>query len=749
MALSLEQIQRIVNATHWDPFEVLGAHPEAGGVTIRAFVPGARRIAVLVGDRRVPMDRVHPSGLFEAAVTALPAGGRYELEVTDASGGVFRTLDPYAFPALLQEYDLHLIGEGTHYLKYERLGAHVREVDGVRGVHFAVWAPNAQRVSVVGNFNNWDGRRHPMRVRGSSGVWELFIPGMAEGDIYKFEVKGRDGDYLALKSDPYGFAFELRPNTASVVFDITQYQWTDDAWMAARRKFDSLHAPMSIYEVHLGSWMRVPEDGNRWLTYREAAPKLVEYVQELGFTHIELLPITEHPFDASWGYQTLGYFAPTSRFGTPADFMWFVDYCHQHGIGVILDWTPAHFPKDAHGLAYFDGSHLYEYGDPRKGEHKDWGSLVFNYGRNEVRNFLITSGLFWLDKYHIDGLRVDGVASMLYLDYSRQPGEWTPNIYGGRENLEAVAFLRAFNETVHQYHPGVVTIAEESTAWPAVSRPIYAGGLGFNMKWNMGWMNDSLVYMSKDPVFRRYHHQNLTFSMLYAFSENFVLPFSHDEVVYGKRSMLDKMPGDMWQKFANLRALYAYFYTHPGKKLLFMGGEFGQWREWNHDDSLDWNLLEFPNHQQLRQLVRDLNHLYRSEPALHELEFDSAGFEWIDCNDADSSTVSFIRQAREAGEFVVVVCNFTPVPRLGYHVGVPAPGFYRELLNTDSMYYGGSNVGNGPGVETASQPHHGRPFSMVLDVPPLGAIILKRKKEEKEEQAEQAEQAEAGGAADA
>jgi 1,4-alpha-glucan branching enzyme len=749
MTLSSEQIQRIVNATHWDPFEVLGPHPEADGVTIRAFVPGALGMSVLLGDERLPMRRVHPSGLFEAGVPAAPAGLRYELEVTDADGGVFRTLDPYAFPPLLQEYDLHLIGEGTHYLKYERLGAHVREVNGVRGVHFAVWAPNAQRVSVVGNFNNWDGRRHPLRVRGGSGVWELFIPGMAEGDIYKFEIKGRDSDYLGLKSDPYGFAFELRPNTASVVFDINRYRWNDEPWMAARRAFDWLHAPMSIYEVHLGSWMRVPEEGHRWLTYRELAPKLVTYVKELGFTHIELLPITEHPFDGSWGYQTLGYFAPTSRFGTPADFMWFVDYCHQHGIGVILDWTPAHFPKDAHGLAYFDGSHLYEYGDPRKGEHKDWGSLVFNYGRNEVRNFLITSGLFWLDKYHIDGLRVDGVASMLYLDYSRQAGEWTPNIYGGRENLEAVAFLRAFNEIVHQYHPGVVTVAEESTAWPAVSRPTYAGGLGFSMKWNMGWMNDTLVYMSKDPVYRRYHHQNLTFSMLYAFSENFVLPFSHDEVVYGKRSLLDKMPGDMWQKFANLRALYAYFYTHPGKKLLFMGGEFGQWREWNYEESLDWNLLEFQNHQQLHQLVRDLNHLYRAEPALYELEFDSAGFEWIDCNDADSSTVSFVRRTRDAKEFLVVVCNFTPVPRLGYRVGVPAPGFYREMLNTDSMYYGGSNVGNGRGVETVDRPHHGRPCSLTLDVPPLGAIILKLQEAKKEAAEEATAAAEAHAAEEA
>jgi 1,4-alpha-glucan branching enzyme len=729
MTIAPEQIQLIVDAAHWDPFQVLGPHPDGdGGVTIRAFFPAARNAEVVAsgdGDQRVRMQRIHPAGVFEAHI-ASPPPTPYRLRFTDAAGRARQVFDPYAFPPLLTDYDLHLIGEGTHYKKYEKLGAHVREVSGVTGVQFAVWAPNAQRVSVVGDFNNWDGRCHPMRVRGSSGVWELFIPECTAGERYKFELKSRHGDYLALKADPYGFYFELRPKTAAIVFDINTYEWHDEGWMQARPQFDWQHAPISIYEVHLGSWMRVPEENNRWLTYRELAPKLAAYVKDMGFTHIELLPVTEHPFDASWGYQTLGYFAPTSRFGTPADFMWFVDYCHQQGIGVILDWTPAHFPRDAHGLAYFDGTSLYEYGDPRKGEQRDWGSLVFDYGRNEVRNYLISSALFWLDKYHADGLRVDGVASMLYLDYSRKEGEWVPNVFGGRENLEAVDFVKTFNEVVHRYHPGVLTVAEESTAWPAVSRPTYAGGLGFSLKWNMGWMNDTLVYMSKEPIHRRYHHQNLTFSMLYAWSENFVLPLSHDEVVYGKRSLLDKMPGDLWQKFANLRVFFAYFYTHPGKKLLFMGGEIGQWREWIEAESLDWHLLEYASHQQVQACVRDLNALYRREPALHDLEFEPAGFEWIDCNDSDSSVVSFLRRARRSDDYVVVVCNFTPVPRHAYRIGVPDGGFYRELFNSDSGFYGGSNMGNGSGLMADSVPLHGRPCSLRVEAPPLGAVILKR-----------------------
>jgi 1,4-alpha-glucan branching enzyme len=730
MTLSSDQIQLIVDAAHWDPFQVLGPHPDGnGGVAIRAFLPTAHDaevIAVGDGGRHFHMRRIHAAGLFEAQIPGRPPGLTYRLQFTDAAGHARQVLDPYAFPPLLTDYDLHLIGEGTHYKKYEKLGAHVREVAGVQGVHFAVWAPNAQRVSVVGDFNRWDGRCHPMRVRGSSGVWEIFLPELKQGERYKFEIKSRYGDFLALKADPYGFYFERRPHTAGIVFDIDTHAWCDNAWMQARPHFDWLHAPISIYEVHLGSWMRVPEEDNRWLTYRELGEKLVAYVKDLGYTHIELLPITEHPLDASWGYQTLGYFAPTSRFGTPTDFMSFVDYCHQQGIGVILDWTPAHFPRDAHGLAYFDGTSLYEYGDPRKGEHKDWGSLVFNYGRNEVRNYLISSALFWLDKYHLDGLRVDGVASMLYLDYSRKEGEWAPNVFGGRENLEAVDFLKTFNEIVHRYHPGVLTIAEESTAWPAVSRPTYAGGLGFSMKWNMGWMNDTLVYMSKDPVHRRFHHQNLTFSMLYAWSENFILPLSHDEVVHGKRSLLDKMPGDLWQRFANVRVFYTYFYCHPGKKLLFMGGEFGQWREWVEAHSLDWHLLQYPSHQQLQACVRDLNILYRREPALHDLEFEPAGFEWIDCNDSDSSVVSFLRRARNPDNYVVVVCNFTPVPRRSYRVGVPAAGFYGELFNSDSMFYGGGNMGNGSGLMAESTSWHGRPYSLRVEVPPLGGVILKR-----------------------
>jgi 1,4-alpha-glucan branching enzyme len=729
MTIPRDQIDLIVRASHWDPFQLLGPHPEDGGVAVRAFLPQARDAEVVAigdGGQHFPMQRIHADGLYEAHLPGRSCGFEYRLRITDEHGHAQEIIDPYRFPPLLSDYDLHLIGEGTHYRKYEKLGAHVAVIDGVQGVHFGVWAPNAQRVSVVGNFNDWDGRRHPMRVRGGSGVWELFIPGLRENDLYKFEIKSRWGDYLAVKADPYGFFFEMRPRTAAIVFDVDRYEWHDGDWMRARPQFDWLHAPISIYEVHLGSWMRVPEDGNRWLSYREIAPKLAAYVTDLGYTHIELMPITEHPFDESWGYQTLGYFAPTSRFGTPSDFMWFVDHLHQHGIGVLLDWTPAHFPRDAHGLAYFDGTPLYEYADPRKGEHRDWGSLVFDYGRNEVRNYLISSALFWLDKYHIDGLRVDGVASMLYLDYSRPSGEWVPNVFGGRENLEAVDFIKAFNEIVHRYHPGVLTVAEESTAWPAVSRPTYSGGLGFSMKWNMGWMNDTLSYMSKEPVHRRYHHQNLTFSMLYAFSENFILPLSHDEVVHGKRSLLDKMPGDLWQRFANLRAFFTYFYTHPGKKLLFMGGDIGQWWEWNCTESLQWHLLEHESHRQVQRLVRDLNRIYRQEPALHELEFEWQGFQWIDCNDSDNSVVSFLRVARRPEDYLVVVCNFTPVPRLGYSIGVPEDGFYRELFNSDSSHYGGTNVGNGAGLRSEARACHGRPHALLVDVPPLGGVILKR-----------------------
>ncbi len=633
--------------------------------------------------------------------------------------------DPYRFPPFLSDFDLHLLSEGTHYDAYEKLGAHLREIEGVRGVTFAVWAPDARRVSVVGDFNNWDGRRHPLRVRGESGIWEIFLPGLGEGEIYKYEIKSRDNSLLGLKADPFAFYSEFRPKTASVVYDVNRYTWHDDAWMAERPRRQALDAPLAIYEVHLGSWMRAPEEDNRILNYRELAERLVDYVLKMGFTHVELLPVMEHPLDESWGYQTTGYFAPTSRYGTPEDFMYFVDYCHQHGVGVILDWAPAHFPGDAHGLAHFDGTFLYDHADPRRGEQQDWGTRVFNYGRTEVRSFLWNSALFWLEKYHVDGLRVDAVASMLYLDYSRKPGEWVPNSYGRNEDLDAINFLKRFNEIVHQEHPGVLTIAEESTAWAGVSRPTYLGGLGFSLKWNMGWMHDTLLYFSQDPIHRKYHHNNLTFSLLYAFTENFVLVLSHDEVVHGKRSLLSKMPGDTWQQFANLRALYAFLYAHPGKKMLFMGGEFGQWIEWNPNQSLDWHLLDYEPHRKLHHLVADLNRLYRVEPALHEVDFEYLGFEWVDFHDTDNSVIVFLRHARARDEHVVVVCNFTPVPRCGYRIGVPEACFYREILNTDAAAYGGSGATNSPGLYAMYQPWHNQPFCLELTLPPLGVVILK------------------------
>lgn len=627
---------------------------------------------------------------------------------------------------VLTDLDIHLIREGTHYKNYEKLGAHLREIDGVKGVHFVVWAPNAKRVSVVGSFNNWDPKKHKMHLLGDSGLWEIFVPNIGEGELYKFEIVSKYHGYREQKVDPFAFFFEVRPKSAAIIYDIeNKHIWQDHEWMEMRRRKDWLESPISTYEVHLGSWMRVPEE-NRFLTYRELAQKLIPYVKALGFTHIELLPVTEHPFDGSWGYQTIGYFAPTSRFGRPEDFMYFIDECHQNGIGVIMDWVPAHFPTDAHGLGFFDGTCLYEHEDPRKGVHKDWGTLIFNYGRNEVSNYLISNALFWLDKYHIDGLRVDAVASMLYLDYSRKEGEWVPNIYGGNENLEAIDFLKKFNEVVHQYHPGVLTIAEESTAWPSVSRPTYLGGLGFSMKWNMGWMHDTLGYFSKDPIYRKYHTNNITFSMLYAFTENFILPFSHDEVVHMKGSMLSKMPGDVWQKFANLRALYGYMYGHPGKKLMFMGSEFGQWREWNHDESLDWHLLEYEPHRALQKFVTDLNHIYRNEPSLFEIDFEWHGFEWIDFRDSENSVIAFIRKAKNPEDFLVFVLNLTPVPRYGYRIGVPKGGFYREILNSDSSIYWGSNIGNYGGVHTDDIPFHERPYSLNLTLPPLSVIILKQ-----------------------
>lgn len=730
-----EDLQRIIHADHWDPFTVLGQHPLTidgrPARVIRAFLPHARKAWVvdLAGGepgRRVAMDRIHADGFFECLVTGRSEVLPYRLAVEDHEGHAWEFVDPYQFHTVLSDYDLHLLSEGNHFRNYERLGAHLRAHEGFRGVHFAVWAPNARRVSVVGNFNHWDGRCHPMRTRGSSGIWELFIPDLSEGEVYKFEIKSHSNGYLVQKSDPYGFHAELRPKTASIVWDVMDFEWHDDEWMYNRSHRQGLDAPISVYEVHLGSWRRKVEDDHGFLSYRELADQLVEYLRETGFTHVELLPINEHPFDGSWGYQPVGYFAPTSRFGTPDDFAYFVDTLHRHGYGVILDWVPAHFPRDVHGLGYFDGTHLYEHEDPRLGEHRDWGTKIFNYGRPEVRNFLIGNALFWLERYHIDGLRVDAVASMLYLDYSRKPGEWIPNRFGGNENLEAVDFLKRFNEICHKEFPGILTIAEESTSFTGVSRPTYLGGLGFSLKWNMGWMNDTLRYMAKDPVYRKYEQGSLTFSLIYAFTENFLLPLSHDEVVHGKGALLDKMPGDLWQKFANLRLLYGYMFGHPGKKLLFMGAEIAQWREWRHDESLDWHLLDWSDHKGIYRLVSDINALYRTEPALHQVDFDWTGFEWLDLHDWENSVVAFLRRSRSPEESIVVVCNFTPVVRHNYKVGVPDPGYYRELLNTDAACYGGSNVGNIGGQHAHQGEHAGRPFHLSLTLPPLGVVFLKR-----------------------
>jgi 1,4-alpha-glucan branching enzyme len=627
--------------------------------------------------------------------------------------------------ATLTDFDVYLWAEGTHHRAYEKLGAHLTERDGVAGTRFAVWAPAAREVSVIGAFNNWRPTVHPLHPVASSGIWEGFVPGVGQGALYKYALRSHHQNYYVEKADPYGFAAEIRPRTASKVWDLSGYAWGDADWMASRAQANALTAPISLYEVHLGSWRRAPDEGNRWLTYRELAPLLTEYVRDMGYTHVELLPMSEHPFDGSWGYQTVGCFAPTSRFGTPQDFMFLIDSLHQAGIGVVLDWVPAHFPRDEHGLGYFDGTHLYEHADPRRREHSDWGTFVYDYGRPEVGNFLVSNALFWLDKYHIDGLRVDAVASMLYLDYSKGPGQWTPNRYGGRENLEAVHFLRRLNERVYGEYPDVLTFAEESTAWPQVSRPTWLGGLGFGLKWDMGWMHDTLSYFGLDPVYRKYYHNRLTFRMLYAFGENYLLPLSHDEVVHGKRSLLAKMPGDDWQKFANLRLLYSYQYAQPGKKLLFMGGEFGQWREWNHDSSLDWHLLEGALHEGLRRWVCDLNRCYRTELAWHELDCDPAGFEWVDCNDAEAGVVSLLRKGRDGREMLLFVCNFTPVPRHGYGVGVPHGGRWDEVLNSDAPVYGGSGQGNLGGMYTEAGWCHGRTELLRVTAPPLGMVVFK------------------------
>jgi 1,4-alpha-glucan branching enzyme len=735
MSSALDSIDRAIQAvaagTSGDAFAVLGRHPTTLGgrpaLVIRTNQPAAEAVELVARDGAAPMRRL-VDGLFEVVVPlGSQSGDQFEYRFRVHSGrGVQEVVDPYQFGQVLADFDLHLFGEGTHHRAWEKLGARQITVGPHTGVHFAVWAPNAQRVSVIGDFNGWDGRVHPMRRLMPSGVWELFVPDLPDGACYKYEIRTAAG-HLLKKADPYGRRFEVPPNTASIVWSEGTYVWNDDSWMRDRAAqggwFDR---PMSVYEVHLESWRRVPEAGHRHLTYREMADTLVPYVRDLGYTHIELLPVMEHPFSGSWGYQVIGFFAPTSRFGTPDDFRHFVDVCHQHGLGVLLAWVPGHFPKDEHGLARFDGTALYEHADPRQGEHTDWGTLIFNYGRSEVRTFLFSNALYWLEEFHVDGLRVDAVASMLYLDYSRKSGEWIPNQYGGRENLDAVSFLQQLNTVTHGRLAGTITVAEESTAWPAVSRPTYLGGLGFTFKWNMGWMHDILDYIEQDPVHRRWHHNKITFSMLYAFTENFVLPFSHDEVVHGKRSMLDKMPGDVWQKHANLRTLYGYMYAHPGKKLMFMGCEFGQWREWNHDASLDWHLLDDPMHRGLQQWVRDLNAVYRQEPSLHQVDFEAAGFSWIDCNDNENSIVSLIRRAKDPDDFTVIVANFTPVPREAYRFGVPAAGWYRELLNSDSEVYGGSNVGNGGGVMSEPSPIHGFDHSVSLTVPPLGFVMLKK-----------------------
>ena len=722
--MSNSEMEAIVGGYHGDPFRVLGPHGIQHGNdseewVVRSFLPHAAEAEVLVDGSTVPMEKKHPQGFFTAAMPGKRRDYRIRAKLWD--GTALEVDDAYRFPPLISDFDLHLHGEGRNFEAYKMLGAHLTEVEGVKGARFAVWAPNAEVVSIAGTFNDWDTRRHPMRQR-TGGIWELFVPGIGEGTPYKYFVRSRHVGHRQLKADPYAFACETPPKSASVVWDWNKYHWSDQEWMEQRAQQDMLKSPISIYEIHLESWMHKPRRES--LSYREMADTLVDYMRQMNYTHIELLPPMEHPFSGSWGYQVIGYYAPTSRFGTPDDFKYLIDRCHQAGIGVIVDWVPAHFPKDAHGLAFFDGTALYEHADPRKGEHRDWGTLIFNYGRNEVRNFLIANAMFWLKEYHIDGLRVDAVASMLYLDYSRKAGEWVPNIHGGNENLEAIEFLRTFNVEAHKV-PGAITLAEESTAFPGVSRPVYLNGLGFTMKWNMGWMHDMLHYFSQDPVYRKYHHNNITFSMLYSFTENFVLPISHDEVVHGKGSLIRKMPGDEWQRFANARSFLAYMYGHPGKKLLFMGSEIGQYEEWNHDSSVRWELLDFDYHRKLQALVRELNAMHRDEPALHEVDFHSSGFEWIDFHDVEGSVIAFLRRATRPDDFVLFFCNFTPIPRTNYRFGVPAKGSYREILNTDSEMFGGSNIGNGGAVTAEPIAQHGRDHSINITLPPLGVVVFK------------------------
>ena len=724
-------IEQIIKGEHPCPHAYLGNHRtganDAECIVVRAFLPGSERALLVAGGDdapSLPMTKIHGDGLYEVMVSGQTDFFPYTIEVV-RDQHVARGEDPYRFLPTIQDFYLGGL-EGEDYRQaYRVLGAHPKRYDDIEGFSFAVWAPNARQVSVVADFNGWDYRVHPMRSMASSGIWEIFIPGVRQGSLYKYSVLGSDGRRVE-KTDPYAFAKELRPKTASVSWDIDRYSWNDREWMRKRLSAHPLSEPLSIYEVHLGSWARVPEEGNRWLNYRELAVKLAAYVKEMGFTHIELLPVSEHPLDESWGYQVSGYFAPTSRYGTPDDFMFFVDYLHQNGIGVIIDWVPSHFPKDDFSLARFDGTCLYEHADTRQGEHKEWGTLVFNYGRHEVRSYLISNALFWLEQYHVDGIRVDAVASMLYLDYNRKEGEWIPNRYGGRENLEAIDFLKELNVVTHAQYPGTLMIAEESTAWFGVSRPTYLGGLGFDFKWNMGWMHDMLEYFSSDPVFRKYKHDLLTFALLYAFNENFVLSLSHDEVVHGKRSLLNKMPGDEWQQFANLRALFGYMFAQPGKKLLFMGGEFGQWKEWDHAQSLDWHLVERDGlNRGLQLYVRDVQKIYREEAALFEIDHHHEGFKWIDFHDWEKSVVSFVRYGKDRRNHVVCVFNFTPVPRFGYRIGVPADAHYREIINSDSMYYGGSNLGNGGGVHAEAVPFSIFSHSITITLPPLSAVYFK------------------------
>ena len=727
-----ESYRKIIESRHHDPFMVLGMHPinpknQASRIEVRTFQPHAQSISVITRSTPVqewPMNLVDPAGFFEVAIHGMTEVFPYLLKITYKDRTEKIIADPYSFLPIITEYDRHLFNEGKHYRIYDKMGAHLITVQGIKGIHFAVWAPNAERVSVVGDFNLWDGRIHSMRVLGASGIWEIFIPGLEEDTLYKYEIKGANNTVF-LKTDPLSFYFEKRPKNASIVKDIDEYDWQDQQWMESRPQVSWFEKPISIYEVHLGSWRRDIFAGNRQLTYKELADTLIPYALDMGYTHLEFMPVAEHPFDESWGYQVTGYFAPSSRFGTPEDLMYFIDQAHQAGLGILLDWVPAHFPKDAWALANFDGTCLYEHADPRLGEHQDWGTKIFNFGRNEIQSFLISNALYWLDKYHIDGLRVDAVASMIYLDYSRKAGEWIPNKYGGRENLEAIAFLQRMNETVHHYFPGILTIAEESTAWNGVSRPTYLGGLGFSMKWNMGWMHDLLDYFTKDPIHRKYHHNNLTFAMLYAFHENFVLVLSHDEVVHGKSSLLSKMPGSDADKFANLRAFLAYMFAQPGKKLVFMGAELGQWSEWNCNSEISWDLLQYDRHLGLQNFVRDLNKIYQQEPALWEVDFNHTGFDWIDYHDSDNSTVSFIRKGKNPDQFIICVFNFTPIPRINYRLGVPHEGFYKEVLNSDSGYYCGINIGNQGGVQSQDIPWGKYSNSIEITLPPLSALYFK------------------------